>query len=654
MLVKLSKKKKVKISVQGDSTTITWTYVYNGIEAPDKCVVLRYKDGFLKYFIDNWNLYKIGSTNVNLSETEAISLAMERAKTYSWVASNDTVQSIDFKVANAKVYSTIFCNSLYMDKARDQDLLTLYPLHLVWVSLDKFYPGNVYGMNVYLWADTKEVGHIQEWSSTMEPPVEYMISSNDTNIEMLNHQSSICLMEYNPLSVLILGTLLLGPFAVFLIARKNMPTLCIQKRRFQRIVTLGFCFIMILSMLLITISTANATPYNGRATIWGSESDGAKHTPPGWSWRKTPGEVTQQQTTAAFLANKFTLNGYTASNYQGSNSLGSYKTTILAQIESNEANYARVAVVDFDHGNWRTDYPSAPAGEIHYLFEDNYGTYDGPTYENKGDPHHEHLVYDMDIADLTTPGNSFFVFINTCNSAHKDYQGPNNGREQGMPYAWTHHLVTATPTSTPPSGWMSCDGYNYADNGAFCYMGFYLGSASLTQSLGQPLTPYYYWLEHFFAYALTSNININTALNSASNAFFNHDFDEPETQLYTGFTASWPMYRWNSTLQQYVWEEVYSAQDRQGYLKVYGNGNLKLYQPLLNVNAYDLNNNQVWPTFYIDGNSHGTGNLKLYSGTHSITVSDIAGYTFRYFTYGGQTYYSRPVTLSITSDSTPM
>jgi hypothetical protein len=131
------------------------------------------------------------------------------------------------------------------------------------------------------------------------------------------------------------------------------------------------------------------------------------------------------------------------------------------------------------------------------------------------------------------------------------------------------------------------------------------------------------------------------ALDEVSQQFYGGNFGE--IPLYQGYLSIWPMYygdQWND-------ESGYDSQ-----MRVYGNSGLKLYQPLLNVNAYDTSNNQVWPTFSIDGNSRGTGSLKLYSGTHSITASDIAGYTFRYFSYGGQTYYSRPVTLSITSDST--
>jgi hypothetical protein len=58
---------KFQVTTSGDDVLFTWTYSFNGIQAPDKCIALRYKNGFLKYFVDNWNLYEIGSTEVNLA-----------------------------------------------------------------------------------------------------------------------------------------------------------------------------------------------------------------------------------------------------------------------------------------------------------------------------------------------------------------------------------------------------------------------------------------------------------------------------------------------------------------------------------------------------------------------------------------------------------
>jgi hypothetical protein len=43
-------------SAMRNSTTFTWSYTSNGITATGKCVSLGYTDGFLKAFIDTWDL----------------------------------------------------------------------------------------------------------------------------------------------------------------------------------------------------------------------------------------------------------------------------------------------------------------------------------------------------------------------------------------------------------------------------------------------------------------------------------------------------------------------------------------------------------------------------------------------------------------------
>ena len=63
--------------------TFTWYYTAGGINTLDKCVSLSYKDGLFKGFIDTWDLRKIGSTTINLSENQAINIAMQNAKNYS-------------------------------------------------------------------------------------------------------------------------------------------------------------------------------------------------------------------------------------------------------------------------------------------------------------------------------------------------------------------------------------------------------------------------------------------------------------------------------------------------------------------------------------------------------------------------------------------
>ena len=123
---------------------------------------------------------------------------MQHAETFSWNMGNGSFKVKDFKVGNAMVWETVFLSTLYADTPRSADALMMYPIRHVWVSLDKFYPGNVYGMNVYIWADTGEVCYIHERVSTMDPPPELIANENDFAIEEYNNQAHV---QFNPVAL---------------------------------------------------------------------------------------------------------------------------------------------------------------------------------------------------------------------------------------------------------------------------------------------------------------------------------------------------------------------------------------------------------------------------------------------------------------------
>jgi len=644
---------KLAVTALENSATFKWIYTVNGIEAPEKCVTLHYENGFLKYFIDNWDLYEIGSTAVNISEEQAIEIAMAEASNFSWSATldNETLEGLKYKVTNAMVWKTVFANSLFMDNPRGQDRLMLFPMRHIWVSFDKYYPGNVYGMNVYLWADTGEVGHIQDRFITHDPPAELMATVEDIkdNSTPQSDSLSVTWIIFPAFASLIIGTVT----TYFARRKASLKSLGLPKLRSNKIGGLLLCLIMSSTILVAAAApTVNALPQHGRATVWGSESAGSNYPVSqgghGFSWRKHPDEVTQQQITAAYIKTLYQQNRYSATDNQGSK--GSDKSSILDQIETMEQSYPRVSVVDFDHGNGRNDTQQAP-GEFHYLFEDQEGTYIGPTHES----HYinaENGVYDMEIFPNTALGRYFFVLINTCNSAHVNAtyygtydseQGLVGGRARGMPYAWTHRLVK--PKTMPgfnTNDHMSDDGYGSPDNGDFVYLGFHFGSAALTQDVDGSLgpKPYWWWLEHFFAYALINNWSVKQALDEASQQFYGSNFGQ--APLHSGYTSIWPQYRRDSPTSPpyWHWDTGYNSK-----MKVYGNANLKLYQPLLTLTA----TGGLLPTFYVDGQSHGTGTFRKITDVYTFDVTDIPGYIFSHFSYKG-TNYGRPANIQIASD----
>jgi hypothetical protein len=664
---------KLSVIAQEDSTTFRWVYTINGIEAPDKCVALNYKKGFLKYFIDNWDLYKIGSTAVNVSAEQAIDIGMSRARNATWstVLGNETLTGLKYNVAGAMVWKTVFSNSLFMDNPRDQDPFMLYPMRHIWVSFDKFYPGYVYGMNVYVWADTGEIGHSQLRFSTVGPPDDLLVTADDIvalaaadeKSGVDNEGSGVDSVESSSLWSKVV---LFSGFAVVVLGGVTVYSRR-KKSGSSKVSGVLLCILMVSSAMLIvaaSASTASAYVTNGRAIIWGSESSGAYVAGLGESWRKTYWEVQRQRLAATYIDALFAQNGYSTSNSQGTNGTTSNKNYVLNAIYNNENNYMSVAVVDFDHGNGIQPVPISgiPSDEFHYIFEDQFGTLSGDWVDPESTA--DKAVYDFEIYQRTELKKHFFVLINACNSAHTDSifggeftstQGMQTGGARGMPYAWSHGTyVHPYGTTSPPSGNMSRDGYVYPDTGEFCYIGFLKGSSALLQSLdseneGSP-HPYWLWLYSFFENALMCDITVKQALDAASEAIYLDDFGGID--LHTGFDAVWPMYYIDDPEDQGppnydnpYWHVAPVEWAIDSQMLVYGNSNIKLYQRTLTLSATD----GVSPTFTVDGRSQSTGTYRLVPKTYTIDVNDIAGYTFSHFSCKNNNY-GRPADILIDSD----
>jgi len=165
---------KLEVTVTANRTDFRWKYCFNGVEATSKCVVLNFKDGFLKYFIDTWKLYTICSTDLNISEEEAIELAMNAAENYSWNVSmggdNPPVTVTEFNIMGVIETDLSFGNYPTKNESRGGNPLTLYPGWHVKLYFDKLYPGNVYGLNIGIWADTGEVNDISTLMSMLGYP----------------------------------------------------------------------------------------------------------------------------------------------------------------------------------------------------------------------------------------------------------------------------------------------------------------------------------------------------------------------------------------------------------------------------------------------------------------------------------------------------
>ena len=125
---------------------LRWTHTANGVDYTALEISVN-AEGFVTYLHDDRALYKIGDTSVNISMEQAVDIAIENLRTYSYKMPDGSVVK-DFK----------------MDKDATLPVLGVVPVDYVlrpyWdisMYLDEVYPGNVFGIKVFIWANTGEI-----------------------------------------------------------------------------------------------------------------------------------------------------------------------------------------------------------------------------------------------------------------------------------------------------------------------------------------------------------------------------------------------------------------------------------------------------------------------------------------------------------------
>jgi len=130
----------------GDSISFRWVRVINGCEY--LVVTLSFRDGVFAGFIDHRARYSIGDTTVNISKDQAIKIAMEAIKTYSYRMSDDWVVT-GFNVTEDKTVANL------VPTVKEGN--ALFPYWSVTLYLTQTYPGSVRELLVGIWAGSGEV-----------------------------------------------------------------------------------------------------------------------------------------------------------------------------------------------------------------------------------------------------------------------------------------------------------------------------------------------------------------------------------------------------------------------------------------------------------------------------------------------------------------
>ena len=144
---------KFNVSISGSNAEMEWFYTENGIDFAQKGLKLVFENQALKELEDGYFLFKIGSTQVKVGSDEAIQIARDAMKGFTWEGNNGQALS-GYKVLQEPV-SAVF------QPAPREDPLTLIPCWYVTLYLDNVYPINVNRIAVYVWADTGTVQQIK-------------------------------------------------------------------------------------------------------------------------------------------------------------------------------------------------------------------------------------------------------------------------------------------------------------------------------------------------------------------------------------------------------------------------------------------------------------------------------------------------------------
>jgi DNA-binding transcriptional ArsR family regulator len=139
---------KLSLSIFGANSEALLMYTENGADFKAKSLDVKLANYVVTSFSDDWFLFNVGSTQVNVSQDQAILVAKNAAKTFSWNTNGSQVTN--FQVLDNPIFAVFYPHP-------KTGYLTLYPYWVVTLYLDKTYPGGVNQISVGIWADTGKV-----------------------------------------------------------------------------------------------------------------------------------------------------------------------------------------------------------------------------------------------------------------------------------------------------------------------------------------------------------------------------------------------------------------------------------------------------------------------------------------------------------------
>ena len=195
---------------------LEWKSTFEGVDYP--VIRVAFENEAFYSFRDSQGIYTIGDTTVNISKEQAINIAIEYVKTYSYVVGAYHVSGLNVNESRTVAKST--CGI--------RNSSVLYPMWHVIVFLDRVYPGSIKAFQVVLWAKSGEVFGISPYVEPGSDP-QYYDPSMDPQLDDISRNLSLEESSLNPS----LNTyLIIAPVALTIVA---MVAIFMKKRSKYRI-----------------------------------------------------------------------------------------------------------------------------------------------------------------------------------------------------------------------------------------------------------------------------------------------------------------------------------------------------------------------------------------------------------------------------------
>jgi hypothetical protein len=356
-------------------------------------------------------------------------------------------------------------------------------------------------------------------------------------------------------------------------------------------------FGLFLCITLLLGTGLMALPKAGASACSKSEIYACINTPDGFSEPAKSYEADACNWTCNQIENYFSAAGYNTTNLAGP---GTQAADVISQADYDEQHFAQTAVFHVGHkaiGGYQDDDGDLISAEI--------------------------------LWSKTTLYRHFFAFIWVCSQA---------GSETfGMPIAWTHR------NDTQVHPYMSSNGYVNPDNGGQCFIGF-TGLSPIISGYHQTFANWSTdgckdFIDDFYDFALNDHYSVNNALNLASWEFFT-----------VTYTAS-PLYGEDGTGYQ-SWYPTWGNYS-DGYMRVFGDGNIYLYQQQVTLAADNSHGGgPLSANFRVDGCSVGSDSAYLPTRYQHLSVDNPNPSSYQFWRFGEGTYWQNPIYIYPSSGQT--